>query len=97
MGGPAASVESKAMKARQAKSKGSSYKSARADGTARAYGASSTSKNGSGYRSAKTGRYVSSNAPQISDLKQRSATVGRATKRVKTAVTVDLPRSRRSK
>jgi hypothetical protein len=85
------------MAARQTKIKGARYKSARADSPAGAYRMARASKNGSGYRSAKTGRYVSSNAPQISDLKQRSATVGRATKRVKTAVTVDLPRSRRSK
>lgn len=85
------------MKARQAKSKAGRYKTIKADGGASPYRVTKTSKNGSGYRSAKTGRYVSSNAPQISDLKQRSATVGRATKRVKTAVTVDLPRSRRSK
>ncbi|HET8862764.1 MAG TPA: hypothetical protein VFM94_05905 [Solirubrobacterales bacterium] len=85
------------MKARQAKNKESRFKSAKTDGAAGVYRVTKASKNGSGYRSAKTGRYVSSNAPQISDLKQRTAAVGRATKRVKTAVTVDLPRSRRSK
>lgn len=62
-----------------------------------AYTARKGSQNGSGYRSAKTGRYVSSHAPQISDRDQRTATVDRATKRVKTAVTVDLSRSRRSR
>lgn len=53
--------------------------------------------NGSVYRSAKTGRYVTVTAPKIKNAKKRSATVGRATSRLKTAVTVDLPRSRRSK
>ena len=94
---PVAPVESKTVKSRQAKSKEGRYKSVRADGVAGAYRVTKASKNGSGYRSAKTGRYVPSNAPQISDLKQRTAAVGRATKRVKTAVTVDLPRSRRAK
>lgn len=56
-----------------------------------------TSQNGSGYRSAKTGRYVSSNAPQVSGPKKRTAVVGRATKRVKTAVAVDLTRARHAR
>jgi hypothetical protein len=84
------------MATQQAKSSGG-RKSAPRDAVAGTFKAPKVGQNGSGYRSAKTGRYVSSHAPKISDLKKRTATVGRATKRVKTAVTVDLPRSRRSK
>jgi len=74
------------MKAQQLKSsKAGSYKAGKA------------SSNGSAYRSAKTGRYVTATAPKIKSAKKRSATVGRATSRLKTAVTVDLPKARRSR
>lgn len=74
------------MKARQLKS-----------GKAGSYRAAKASSNGSAYRSAKTGRYVTATAPKIKSAKKRSATVGRATSRLKTAVTVDLPKARRSR
>jgi len=66
-------------------------------GNAGSRGAATVAQNGSGYRSAKTGRYLSSNAPQVSDPKKRTAIVGRATKRVKTAVAVDLTRARHAR
>ncbi|HET7590384.1 MAG TPA: hypothetical protein VFK14_09435 [Solirubrobacterales bacterium] len=89
----ASAASSKAFKA---SSKGG-FKAKRAGDKAGSYGSSKADTNGSGYRSAKTGRYVESNAPRFKSTKKRSAAVGRATTRVKTAVTVDLPRSRRSK
>lgn len=73
------------------------YRSTQADSKVGTYRTVKADANGSGYRSAKTGRFIASNAPRIKSVKQRSTTVGEATKRVKTAVTVDLPRSRRSK
>jgi len=83
---------------KKANSKTGSYKSRKAASQVGSYKTGNASANGSGYRSAKTGRYVTSkNAPRITSLKERSAAVGRATKRLKTTVTVDLPKARRSK
>lgn len=78
---------------KRASSKTGSYKSRKAASKVGAY----ASPNGSAYRSAKTGRYVTATAPKIKSAKKRSATVGRATSRLKTAVTVDLPKARRSR
>ena len=72
-------------------------KSGQKNGQVGSYKTQKADTNGSGYRSAKTGRYMESNAPRFKSAKKRSAAVGRATTRVKTDVTVDLPRSRRSK
>jgi hypothetical protein len=94
--GRSSSVKAGAKRASTSK-KASSYKSRKAASQAGSYKTRNASANGSGYRSAKTGRFVTSNAPQITSVKERSATVGRATKRLKTTVTVDLPKARRSK
>jgi hypothetical protein len=75
----------------------SGYTSKAVGGRVGSYRGARADTNGSGYRSAKNGRYIESNAPRVKSAKKRSATVGQATSRVKTAVTVDLPRSRRSK
>jgi len=87
----------RASASKKASSKTGSYKSRKTPSRVGSYKTRKASPNGSGYRSAKTGRYVTSNAPRITSLKERSATVGRATKRLKTTVTVDLPKARRSK
>lgn len=73
------------------------YTSKKANSQVGSYKTRNASTNGSGYRSAKTGRYIESNAPRIKSAKKRSAVVGQATSRVKTAVTVDVARSRRYK
>ena len=83
----------RASTSKKASSKTGSYKSRKAASQAGSY----KTRNASAYRSAKTGRYITSNAPRITSVKERSATVGRATKRLKTTVTVDLPKARRSK
>lgn len=88
-----ASSRSKAFKT---SSKGG-YTSKAVGGKAGSYRVTRADTNGSGYRSAKTGRYIASNAPRIKSAKKRSAVVGQATTRVKTGATVDLSRSRRSK
>lgn len=85
------------MKVEQAKGGKGRSVSAKSRNSASPHKAATAARNGSGYRSAKTGRYVSSNAPQVSDPKKRTAIVGRATKRVKTAVAVDLTRARHAR
>jgi hypothetical protein len=94
--GRSSSVKAKTKSAstsKRASSKTGSYKSRKAASKVGAY----ASPNGCGYRSAKTGRYIEANAPRIKSAKKRSAVVGQATSRVKTAVTVDVAKSRRYK
>lgn len=96
--GRAGSVKARTKRAytsKKANSKIGTLKARKVDGKVVSYKTRNAS--GSGYRSAKTGRYIESNAPRIKSAKKRSAVVGQATSRVKTAVTVDVTRSRRHK
>ena len=98
--GRSGSVKAKtktASTSKRASSKTGSYKSRKTASKVGAYKTRNTSPNGCGYRSAKTGRYIESNAPRIKSAKKRSAVVGQATSRLKTDVTVDVAKSRRYK